>query len=91
MKDINNEVELEYYCDRHRHLVCIPYSVDNLHLMAKDLGIRPSWYHRKRRAHHYDIPIRSFPEVLSKSTLVTSREIWKIIEGTFVIVVNQEN
>ena len=30
---------MEYYCDLHRHLVCLPYSKENLHKMAKDLGI----------------------------------------------------
>lgn len=28
-----------YVTDGKRHLVCIPYSVENLHQMAADLGI----------------------------------------------------
>ena len=43
---------MKIYCDDKRHLVCIPYSVQNLHRMAEDLGIRKCWFHKN----HYDIP-----------------------------------
>jgi len=84
MKDINNEIELEYYCDLHRHLVCIPYSIPNLHIMAKDLGIKAYYFHRQRKNHHYDIPVKQYKEVLAKSNLVSSFDIVKICNGEYI-------
>ena len=85
MKDINNEIELEYYCDSHRHLVCIPYSIPNLHLMAKDLEIKMSWFHRKKGFQHYDIPIKRVKEIIGKCTQVSSRDLVKIVKGQPII------
>jgi hypothetical protein len=28
---------MQYYCDNYRHLICLPYSKENLHLMAESL------------------------------------------------------
>lgn len=87
MKDINNEVELEYYCDEQRHLVCIPYNVENLHLMATDLGIKRSWFHRKRNAKHYDIPKLRFKEICEKCNLISGTALYRIIkDGTVPIL-----
>ena len=36
---------MQYYCDNARHLVCVPYSVENLHKMAAALDIKRCWYH----------------------------------------------
>ena len=64
-------MELKYYCDNSRHLVCVPYTIDNLHKMAEDLGIKKCWFHKT----HYDIPKRRIEEIKSKCTVVTTREI----------------
>ena len=69
-----------YYCDSSRHLVCLPYSLENLHLMAEDLGIKRCWFHRN----HYDIPKRRIPEITAKCTLITSTDIVKIIRGSYL-------
>lgn len=68
---------MTYYCDDKRHLVCKPYSVDNLHTMANDLGIDRGWFHHN----HYDIPKKRIKEITGKCTLVNTREIVKIIHG----------
>jgi hypothetical protein len=68
---------LEYVCDRSRHLVCRPYSFANLHMMAEDLGIKRYWFHKD----HYDMPKRRIEEITSKCTVVSSKEIVKIIGG----------
>lgn len=68
---------MEYFCDNHRHLVCKPYSIENLHLMAKDLNIKKWWFHKN----HYDIPKRRISEIQSKCTIVSSKEIVRIIKG----------
>lgn len=68
---------LKFYCDKHRHLVCVPYSIENLHLMAQELGIKRCWFHKD----HYDIPKRRVAEIEAKCVVVSSREILKIIKN----------
>lgn len=65
-----------FYCDNQRHLVCIPYSVENLHAMAAELGIKRCWFHRD----HYDIPFKRQAEIASKCVTVSPRNILKIIK-----------
>jgi len=72
---------LTYYCDDKRHLVCKPYSIDNLHTMAEDLAIKRCWFHKN----HYDIPKRRIDEITSKCTLIKPREIAMIIYAHNVI------
>lgn len=68
---------MTYYCDNQRHLVCKPYSIDNLHKMANDLNIKKCWFHKT----HYDIPKRRIEEIKKKCILITNKEIVKIIKG----------
>ncbi len=64
-----------YYCDNARHLVCVPYSVANLHKMAAALNIKRCWFHKD----HYDIPKTRIAEVQAKCQVVSSKEIVKIM------------
>lgn len=66
---------LEYYCDNKRHLVCKPYSIENLHIMAEDLNIHRCWFHKD----HYDIPKRRVEEIKNKCVVISTTEIIKII------------
>lgn len=66
---------MKYYCDLKRHLICIPYSIENLHKMAADLKIGRHWFHKN----HYDIPKKRIPEMLTKCQVVDSRFILKTI------------
>ena len=66
---------MTYFCDNARHLVCVPYSIANLHRMAKELGIGKHWFHKD----HYDIPKTRIAEIQAKCTLVSSKEIVKIM------------
>lgn len=68
-------IKLEYVCDLARHLVCIPYSKSNLHIMAQRLRIHRCWYHRD----HYDIPKSRVSEITALCRTVTSKEIVKIV------------
>ncbi len=68
-----------YVTDGKRHLVCIPYSIENLHEMATDLSIGRHWFHKN----HYDIPKKRMDEIASKCTIVSSKDIVKIIRGTY--------
>lgn len=72
---------LTYVCDGLRHLVCLPYSEENLHRMARELGIGRHWYHPAHGRAHYDIPVRRRAEIESKCTRVTGREVLAIISG----------
>lgn len=76
-------MDLKYYCDNSRHLVCLPYSIENLHIMANDLEIKRCWYHGGKKP-HYDIPKKRIEEIKSKSTVVTKRDILKIITDGFL-------
>lgn len=65
----------EYYCDNLRHLVCKPYSIENLHVMADDLRIKRCWFHKD----HYDIPKKRINEIKEKVNVVTTYTILEII------------
>lgn len=73
-------MKLKFYCDKARHLVCVPYSIENLHIMASELKISKSWFHKTRFC-HYDIPKKRIEEITSKCTVVSSKKILKIIKG----------
>ena len=68
---------LKYYCDEQRHLVCIPYSIDNLHLMAEALNIKKCWFHKD----HYDIPKKRITEIQEKCLVVSPKVIVTIIKS----------
>jgi Protein of unknown function (DUF4031) len=68
---------MRFVTDGKRHLVCIPYSVTNLHLMANELNIKRCWFHKD----HYDIPKRRIIEIEAKCEIVSSKDIIKIIAG----------
>ncbi len=66
---------LEFVTDGRRHLVCRPYSIENLHRMAEGLSISRAWFHRD----HYDIPKRRIADIESRCTLVSPRELLSLI------------
>ena len=66
-----------YYCDNNRHLICEPYLKENLHKMAKDLNIKHCWFHKD----HYDIPKRRIEEITNKCILVETKTIIEIINN----------
>jgi hypothetical protein len=68
---------LIFYCDAYRHLVCMPYSIENLHKMADELNIKRCWFHKN----HYDIPKKRISEIQNKSILVPSKLILNIIKN----------
>lgn len=69
-----------FVTDRKRHLVCLPYSVDNLHTMADALGIGRHWYHTTPYP-HYDIPKKRIAEIEAKCKIVSSKDIVRICRG----------
>ena len=76
---------MKYFVDDRRHLVCFPYSVEGLHAMAADLGIKRCWFHAGNLP-HYDVPKRRIAEISAKCSVVSPREILKIVRGGDVAV-----
>ena len=72
--------ELEFICDESRHLVCNPYSINNLHEAASRLGIKRCWFHNGKHP-HYDIPKRRIDEIKAKCKVVSTKEIYRLITG----------
>lgn len=73
---------MKYYTDGKRHLVCVPYSIKNLHKMAKDLNIGRWWFHKGKMA-HYDIPTKRIDEINEKCIMISSKDIVRIIRGNY--------
>lgn len=71
------EKELIFYCDNKRHLICTPYSIENLHKAATILKINRCWFHKN----HYDIPKRRIEEIKNKCIVVSTREIINLINA----------
>lgn len=65
---------MKYICDDKRHLICLPYSVENLHLMAEDLNIKRCWFHNAKFA-HYDIPKKRISEIKAKCEVVSPKDL----------------
>jgi FMN phosphatase YigB (HAD superfamily) len=65
-----------------RHLICVPYNVENLHLMAQALGIKRCWFHNGAagRFPHYDIPKRRIEEIRSRCEVVSARELLQVMK-----------
>lgn len=65
-----------YVTDGRRHLICLPYSIENLHEMASELGIKRCWFHRD----HYDIPKRRVAEIEAMARMVRPRMLLAFIK-----------
>lgn len=76
-------MNLVFICDNKRHLVCIPYSTDNLHRMAEALGVKRCWYHPSPYP-HYDIPKKRVEEITARCIVVRAQEIVRIVRGKSV-------
>ena len=73
---------MKYYCDEYRHLVCEPYSIENLHAMAEDLGIKKWWFHKSKGGLcHYDIPKKRVEEIKAKCEIISPRDIIRVIKN----------
>jgi hypothetical protein len=72
---------VQIFYDNHRHIICVPYNIAQLHEMARLLGIKRCWYHANPYP-HYDIPKRWVSEFRGiPSKLVTTRELLGIIKS----------
>lgn len=72
---------MKYYCDSMRHLVCVPYSVENLHKMAEALNIKRCWFHGGASHAHYDIPKKRIAEIQQQCEVVSPKVILRIVKG----------
>lgn len=72
---------MKYLTDCKRHLICLPYSIENLHIMALELNIKKCWFHRN----HYDIPKRRIKEIETKCEIITSKKLLEIINNAVIV------
>ena len=72
-------MELVYYCDSARHLICLPYSKENLLLTLDNLNINKCWLHFNPYL-HIDIPKKRLTEMMDKCIVVSSKEIVRMIK-----------
>jgi len=47
--------------------------------MAEDLGLARGWFHKD----HYDMPVKRIEEITKRCTIVSSKDIVRIIKGEF--------
>jgi len=71
---------MKYITDGKRHLVCLPYSKENLHKMAEELEIARCWYHPSPYP-HYDLPKKRKSEIEEKCDIVSPKDIVRICKG----------
>ena len=74
-----------YFSDFTRHLVCLPYSINGLHSMASNLGIKKNWFHNNDTP-HYDIPKGMRADVWRETIVVSPKDILKNIRGEITSV-----
>lgn len=71
---------VKFVCDDSRHLICIPYTVENLHKMASVLNIKRCWFHNHPTHPHYDIPKRRIQEIQARCEVVSPFELLRLIK-----------
>lgn len=76
-----------YYSTSAHQLVCTPYSVENLHKMAKDLKLSRRNFDRDKHGAQYIIPRRRYKEISAK-TLETTPNVVRAIKKGFVVTLN---
>lgn len=75
-------MQLDYITDgQGRHLICLPYSVENLHQMGQELEIDTCWFHEKGILSHYDIPKNRIQEISDKCRVVNTRQLYRILKA----------
>lgn len=72
---------MKYITDGKRHLICVPYSIENLHKMAEDLNINRCWFHNGNHK-HYDIPKLRIKEIEAQCEIVSLKQLVRIITET---------
>jgi hypothetical protein len=75
---------MRFLTDGKRHLICVPYSISGLHVMAAVLKIDRCFYHFKNKntgriRPHYDIPAKRKNEIEALCEHVSAKEITTII------------
>lgn len=84
MSNENKPVEeLVYITDGVGNVICLPYSVENLHKMADDLGIKKTWY----RDGHYKVPKEIAEDLEEKCDKVTTTTLFRTVRNVYAGVI----
>jgi hypothetical protein len=77
----NYDSELTYFCDDQRHLICSPFSIENLHKMAEELNLKRCWFHASSKFPHYDIPKTRVQEITSRCYVISAKTLLRMIKA----------
>lgn len=69
------------YCDGSRHIIAYPYTRENLHRVARELGLRRHWFHASDDHPHYDMPLSRVEELTRRCVKVPARDLLRIVRG----------
>lgn len=75
-------MDLEFICDDARHIICLPYSIENLHRMACRLGLKRCWFHNHPTHPHYDMPKLRIEQITKRCRVVSQRELLALTKST---------
>lgn len=64
--------ELLYLTDGRKNIICLPYSIENLHQMAKELGMNEKYFNKD----HYVVPDHMVDEIEDKCGKVSTQTLF---------------
>lgn len=73
------EVQLRYLCDENRHLICLPFSLENMKEMLFQLELKRKGLSKTPGKRFYRIPHERLLEIMAQCELVPAWEILEII------------
>lgn len=75
----DKEVVLRYLCDENRHLVCLPFSWENMQTMLFQLELKRKGLSKTPGKRFYRIPFDRLEEIMDRCEVVAAWEILEII------------
>lgn len=79
MRRPNEGIELRYLCDENRHLICLPFSLENMKEMLFQLELKRKGLSKIPCKRFYRIPFDRLEEIMAQCEVVAAWEILEII------------
>jgi hypothetical protein len=79
IKKDKDEEPLRYLCDENRHLICLPFSLENMKRMAFELELKRKCLSKVPGKRFYRIPLGRLDEIMHQCEVVAAWEILEII------------
>lgn len=77
---VRDMLAIRYLCDEAGHLICTPYTTENLHVAARHLTLGPLFY-KTEPYPHYAVPWMRIEDVRAKCDAVEEAAILAIVGG----------